>query len=169
MFSGYTYASGIDTSIATTWTWNGTNWTKLHPHTLPPARTFTSLVWDPLLGELVLFGGYEHTSGGLLSTTWAWNGTNWVQITTATSPVGRAQSAMAYGDAATGKIVLFGGGRVTPTSHTERTLHDTWIFDGTNWTQGAPGHESDSSHRTGHGVRPRLGVSHPLRRRHTRG
>jgi hypothetical protein len=137
LFSGYDDMTTVHNSISTMWTWNGINWTKLHPATTPPARTFTSLVYDPAIGELVLFGGYKSTTGEVLGTTWAWNGTNWTKLHTATSPPARAVSSMAY-DAATGKIVLFGGYGTTTTTHTVGALADTWTFDGTNWTQVHP-------------------------------
>jgi hypothetical protein len=143
LFSGYEDTTSVHTSISTMWTWNGTNWTKLHPATTPPARTFSSLVYDPTIGELVLFGGYRQVTGAPLGTTWGWNGTNWTKIATTTSPPARAESAMAY-DPATGTIILFGGYGTTATKHTTTTLADTWAFNGTNWTQVHP-HTSPSA------------------------
>src|SRR6266480_963036 len=51
---------------------------------------------------------------------------NWVQLSPATSPPARSYLAMAY-DAASGKIIMFGG--VDSTGY----LNDTWTFDGVTW------------------------------------
>ena len=57
----------------------------------------------------------------------------WTRQHPAAHPFQRAYPSMAY-DAATGNVVLFGGqqGRLTPTDH------DTWTWDGTNWTEQHP-------------------------------
>lgn len=52
-------------------------------------------------------------------------------------PEARAQAAMAY-DAATGDIVMFGGEQ--PVAGTPNVLSDTWLFDGTGWTEAHPAH-----------------------------
>jgi len=59
------------------WQWDGSNntWTKLEPATKPAARENGMMTWDPVLGQMVLFGGYAE--GFYLSDLWSWNGTNW--------------------------------------------------------------------------------------------
>src|ERR1051325_6059622 len=56
------------------------------------------------------------------------NSIKWVQLSPAVSPSPRSYMAMAY-DPMTGKTTMFGG--FDGSSY----LNDTWIFDGTNWTQ----------------------------------
>jgi hypothetical protein len=58
-------------------------------------------------------------------------------------PSGRTGSAMAY-DAARGQVVLFGGGNAT------QVFDDTWVWDGTTWTQKAPAHKPLG--RSGHAM-----------------
>ena len=53
----------------------------------------------------------------------------WIQESPATSPSARSDHAMAY-DAGHGQTVLFGGG-----DSTGDFLGDTWVWDGTTWTQ----------------------------------
>lgn len=59
------------------WEWNGASnsWTKLEPATLPQKRENGMMTWDPIKGEMLLFGGYN--GGYYLSDVWAWDGTNW--------------------------------------------------------------------------------------------
>jgi hypothetical protein len=130
---------GVAGGISQTWVWNGATWTQMSPPTSPSARGFASMSYDAATQQLVLFGG-EPTSGfiSVLADTWVWNGTTWTLQKPVHSPVGRAAAAMAY-DAATGQIVLFGGsytGGGGPANSGE--LHDTWTWNGTDWTQQSP-------------------------------
>jgi len=52
----------------------------------------------------------------------------WVQLSPASSPPPRSYLAMTY-DAASGKVIVFGGYDGTG------YLNDTWTFDGISWTQ----------------------------------
>ena len=72
--------------------------------------------------QIVLFGGADSSISNR-NDTWTYDGTDWTQQTTTHSPSARERASMAF-DPATGKIVLFGGGR-----------SDTWSYDGTDWTQ----------------------------------
>jgi len=60
-------------------------------------------------------------SSGDLSDTWTFDGTNWTQVTTASSPTARDGATMAY-DLATSGVVLFGG------EADSVSLSDTWTF-----------------------------------------
>jgi Galactose oxidase, central domain len=41
-----------------TWTWNGVNWTEIHPaNTLPHGRNSAGMTYDPAYKALLLFGG----------------------------------------------------------------------------------------------------------------
>jgi hypothetical protein len=60
---------------------------------------------------------------------------NWIELSPPTSPPPRTAAAMAY-DPATGNTVLFGGDEVTGGSGT--MLSDTWIWDGSTWSEQFP-------------------------------
>ena len=132
LFGGSSNTNNGGTFLGDTWTWNGATWTQLSPATSPPARGGASMAHDPATGAMVLFGGFPNgNAGGSFGDTWSWDGTTWIQASPATSPPARNGAAMAY-DAATGTVVLFGGGSgVTD-------LGDTWSWDGTGWTQLSP-------------------------------
>jgi N-acetylneuraminic acid mutarotase len=108
-----------------TWTWDGSNWTKLSPLHAPSKRY--SAAMTTLNGKIVLFGGYN-TAGTYLGDTWTFDGTDWTQLAPATSPSGRESGMAAVG----GTIVLFGGAGRSP--WIDNTLSDTWTFDGSTWS-----------------------------------
>jgi len=90
------------------------------------------MTYDAATGNVILFGG---NSQGEVADTWVWDGSTWTQQHPATSPPAREDASMAY-DAATGNVVLFGG-------YQERqggfnVLGDTWVWDGSTWTQQHP-------------------------------
>ncbi|MGH7642592.1 MAG: hypothetical protein ACREN7_04005 [Candidatus Dormibacteria bacterium] len=120
---------------ASTWTFNGTSWTLLHPLSQPtPAVGPELMVYDAALGEVVLYGEYTRQM-------WTWNGSTWTELPADPgAPPARADSSMVF-DAKLGKLVLFGGADVTGydlgsggATYTDATpLNDTWTWDGTSW------------------------------------
>src|SRR5438552_1068094 len=111
-------------------------WAKLRPATTPSPRAGAAMAYDPGLGRVVMFGGYDQT--GYLNTTWAWNGTTWkhVQIPPSQSPPPRAAAGMGYD--ATDKILIMYGG-----FDGQRWLRDTWAFDSFDrtWERLRPAHQ----------------------------
>jgi Kelch motif/Galactose oxidase, central domain len=121
--------SGPDNVLGSTWTWNGSAWTKQQPAAAPSPRTGAAMVYDAATGQLLLFGGSSHpfSGGGYLGDTWTWDGTTWTELHPATSPPARHNADMIY-DAASSEVILFGG-------YDGHYLSDTWAWDGTTWTQ----------------------------------
>ena len=115
-----------------TWTWNGSNWTQLHPATSPPGREDQQMAYDAATQTVILFAGFHGT--GYWDDTWSWNGTTWTQLSPTTSPAGRDSAAFVY-DPATSQMILFGGFHGSGFSP-----GDTWIWTGTTWTQLSPAH-----------------------------
>ncbi|MGB7266476.1 MAG: kelch repeat-containing protein, partial [Terracidiphilus sp.] len=106
------------------------------PAASPPARLGASMAYDAATGQVVLFSGWGTGGSTLLSDTWVWNGINWTEESPATSPAARGYASMVY-DAALGQVVLFGGvGNTAPGSN--GFFNDTWVWNGTNWTQESP-------------------------------
>lgn len=125
VFGGNTSMGGDPDN--STWTWNGTQWTKACPSatctTSPPARAWAGMAYDPATGDVVLDGG---SSG---ADTWLWNGSRWTKAcpATACSSVVALYSAgagpqLAY-DPAAGQVIS-----VDPEG-------DTWGWTGQTWTQ----------------------------------
>ena len=123
-FAGGDYASD-------TWLWDGINWKQASPTNVPTARAAAAMVYDPVHGNVVMFGGFNAGSNRM-NDTWLWDGTNWTNVTPATitatnNPSARSNAGIAF-DAALGEVVLFGGTNGTG-------LADTWLWNGTAWTQ----------------------------------
>ncbi|KAA3657806.1 MAG: hypothetical protein DWQ04_27005 [Chloroflexi bacterium] len=137
------------TILATVWmlgllAWFGWNlivpvdgWIPIPVDNPPPARISTAIAYDSLRETAVMFGGgydwqgaawYDYTS---LNDTWIWNGDDWEQKTSSTTPPGRFSHQMAY-DPIRERIVMFGG------QTNEHSLGDTWEWDGAEWHERHP-------------------------------
>jgi len=109
-----------------TWLWNGTTWTQ-SAAVGPQGRYFASMAYDPTTKDVLLFGG------DYLADTWLWNGSTWTQRSPANAPPARFGATMAY-DPASSDVVLFGG----ETTGTLAARNDTWVWNGTNWSEQSP-------------------------------
>jgi galactose oxidase-like protein len=118
----------LSSYLVDTWVWDGTNWTQKAGSVYGPA--FHAMAYDAAHAQVVGFGG--SLGGGALNVTAVWDGTSWTQKSPVTSPPGRQAHAMVY-DAALSQTVLFGG--MNGSTASPNFLGDTWLWDGTNWTQ----------------------------------
>ena len=96
---------GNNRTLADTWTWDGTTWTKQAPAASPPARRLAPMAYDTATGTGVLFGGLS-SRGRLLRDTWTWDGTTWTKQAPTANPPRQTGVAMAS-DAATGTVVMW--------------------------------------------------------------
>jgi hypothetical protein len=60
-----------------TWTWTGTNWSKLSPAASPPVRAFGTMTYDSADQRVVLFAGSENALLTFPTDIWGWNGSTW--------------------------------------------------------------------------------------------
>ena len=129
-------AMGTNSSyyVQDTWEWDGTNWTKRTPPTIPPPRAGARMAYDETRQVVVMYGGF-HPDYGSLTDTWEWNGTTWTWRSPATNPGVRSGFGMAY-DSARSVTVLYGGIR------TESGV--VWEYDGNNWQRVIPTGQSST-------------------------
>jgi hypothetical protein len=128
---------------AQTWELQNASWTPLTPGGAgePPDRVASVMVYDTASAQLILFGGWdpETTTPVNLDDTWSfsWDSSNpnasvWISLPTAPAFSGRFDSASIF-DSTLNEIVVFGGeGGNAPQPI---TLNDTWLWNGTAWSQ----------------------------------
>jgi len=107
---------------ATTWTWDGADWTAHNASTTPTARTFAGMAYSASTKEAVLYGGTW--AGRQLSDTWLWDGSNWRR-----GPAGPAAgwTLLTYDDALNAVV-----GYIYTPSATSSARLITW--DGKTWS-----------------------------------
>ncbi|EQD56953.1 hypothetical protein B2A_05043, partial [mine drainage metagenome] len=76
-------------------------WTNLTPYvgTAPSPRWLSSMVYDPVNREMILFGGSLCPSlpcSGLYGDTWTYSAFHWTQLSPAVSPPPRYAAMMAW-------------------------------------------------------------------------
>jgi PKD domain-containing protein len=144
LFGGYGWVNAARsitnvTSFNDTWSYVGGNWTNRTTSVAPSPRYGAAMVYDPVDGYLVLFGGYQRGSTGPsrpLDDTWTYAGGVWTNVTaSAGSPppapsVGwaapSASPAFAW-DAHDGDAVL-----LVPSARSWTT--ETWTFVNGSWS-----------------------------------
>lgn len=137
MFGGY---SQYVYPFGDTWTYANGSWTDVSSVMLnsPPARWGDSLVWDAADHYMLMFGGRNLTQ--FYNDTWAFNGSSWVQVPTASAPSPRNNFAMTY-DARSGSVILYGGWRGNlPAGSYSPGIHfaDTWSYRAGVWSNITP-------------------------------
>jgi hypothetical protein len=125
------YSAG--TPMNDTWEWDGKSktWTQQFPANSPSPRTAT-LAYDAATSEVMIFGG--NGPGGAYGDTWTYNGMDWVQQQPVTSPSARTDNGLAFAPVIK-QVVLFGGLTGGCEDCGQGRLNDTWLWDGSNWSQ----------------------------------
>jgi hypothetical protein len=130
---------GFSNYLNQTWTWNGTDWTRVNSGTIDaagplPLRTDAAISYDGY--NVMLFGGRgESETSGVLQDTWTFNGTTWTKEAPATVPFGRFKAELSLITAAgANKAVMFGGHNIL------NLLNETWVWNGSakTWTLATP-------------------------------
>ena len=116
-----------------TWSYANGKWQRL-TESGPSPRTFPGMVMADhyiLLfgGNRVLFGS-EKNPTHYLDDTWIFKEGRWNEIKLKNHPGPRAEMAIGY-DPVTKNVILFGGRQ----SGDQWIASDTWIFDGTGWSE----------------------------------
>lgn len=127
---------GIDNAgheMDDTWEWDGAHWGRRTPSTRPRARADATLQQSTRRGALLLFGGssFDGRHRRFESDTWVWDGATWQLQSTPSSPPARADAAAVF-VRSRGRMVLFGGYNLSPTSPIcgAGALSDMWEWDG---------------------------------------
>ena len=126
LFGGCLCTGNSGPSAGDTWAYRlSTNtWTKMSPAVSPPPRQAHNMVYDTANQVVVLFGGYDMTTGKLFNDLWIYSyATNtWTQLFPSASPPPRGIAGMAY-DPVNRLTVLYAGGT------TSGSLYDVWVLN----------------------------------------
>lgn len=134
LFGGYAPVAYSTTFLNDTWTWANGSWSFVPVSSGPSPRAYSTMVYDPAVGAMILFGGYVgYPAGGggpqrPTNETWEFTGTAWKNATGSGGPSPRADAGMAY-DAADRYLLLTGG------LGSGGFLKDTWKFANGAWHQ----------------------------------
>jgi len=113
--------------------WDGSHWLDRTPATMPPVRGTSSLVHDPVLGRVLMFGGATYAPNGSQTAQfgdlWSWDGTAWTLLAPS-GPPPRAGALLA--NDTQGHTLLLGGFAGTT------GFNDLWQWNGTIWSPGPP-------------------------------
>ena len=88
------------------------------------------MVYDSLDGYVLLFGGYNESTGFFLNDTWEFSHGTWTELFPARAPTPRWLFGFTY-DPMVGGAVLYGGGDFSP-------LGETWVFAKGQWNRVSP-------------------------------
>ncbi len=130
---------GVEDTGVWAYDYMANTWTDRQPDGGPPKPyAYPALVYDPVSGKVIMFGGLELTSvfdGRLVDESWSYDyeDNSWVAIESDERPPGRSMHAMAFSLAA-GRAILLGG--ETYKAYSGKLADDMWSFDpATNqWT-----------------------------------
>lgn len=150
---GYVLGFGIVAEDAknATWRLNATHWEKVPTVRAPSARIGAALAYDPVAGEVLLFGGIHGST--FLNDSWAYRGGVWSPVSSASGPSPRAFASLGF--AAHDRTMILFGGRFGPCGggHCRRVAYnDTWSFGPGGWTLLAPSAGVAPSPRWGAGA-----------------
>ncbi|HLQ62381.1 MAG TPA: hypothetical protein VK131_10995, partial [Candidatus Acidoferrales bacterium] len=142
LFGGSAGGYQNDTWVSTD---GGQNWSQMQaidalcrmaaPCPNQPALGVRPALADAPAGTVLLFEGDSFSAS---PQTWVWNGSGW--SAGAAGPPNRAIAGLAY-DRLRGQVVLFGGyqqGLICTLPCPIGPLSDTWLWDGSAWTQDSP-------------------------------
>jgi len=127
LFGGSTnsVASGYSGVLADTWEFDpvANTWTNKMPATTPDADAFPSVQYDPVHKKIVMFAMQKNATAGTLHQ-WAWDGTDWADITSGSPPPVRRFARVVF-DEARKEFVMHGGGDVTIPAN---ATGETWTY-----------------------------------------
>lgn len=123
LFGGWSNGVAYDD----TWAYDGVDWVQRKPKTSPRTRADNGLAYDPVLQSVVLFGGLagpcEDCGEGRLNDTWLWDGQNWNEVQTSTSPE-PSSGVSSRSTAAQTRCCYLAAGRVISAFRTRRGFSD---------------------------------------------
>ena len=111
-------------------------WHQAAPTASPTARGGAGVAYDPMTGNVLMFGGDTGAFPSPASNqTWSYNGSTWTQLTPTASPTGKIGIELVY-DSNRGVFVMYGS--MNTSAFGGASVNQTWEFNGATWTQVFP-------------------------------
>jgi hypothetical protein len=117
------------------WQWNGSQWSVQQPENYPPKLRDSAIAYDERRKSVLFFGGEDDLSHDVTDAFWEWDGANWKELFPAHKPTPRMWAMMKYDEANDNLVLSSGRSWVGGPGY-----GDTWIWDGTDWTEVFPEH-----------------------------
>jgi len=128
LFGGY---SGMNGRNDETWEYDGFNWELKSPPMSPPPREDFAMTFDSSRNLVVIYGGKSKDGlGADNAQTWEYDGSNWVEVVTSSTPGGRVGARMV---STNHRVILLGG--LQSLEGWSNRLDDMWRYNGCEWTQ----------------------------------
>jgi hypothetical protein len=114
------------------WEWDGIAWAQITPvGPLPPGpRVEFTMTYHGERAAVVLFGGYDLSSGAMLGDLWMWDGQAFTLLA-GSGPPARYGHALAY-DSARDRLIMTGGIQDFAPPY---AFADVWEWNGAAWSQ----------------------------------
>ena len=126
LYGGYCFSSEGD--CESLWRYKEGMWEEIIPQeNWPEARSKHAMAYDPVLDQLLLYGG--NIDEPEENITWVWQSDGWEGFVQADGPGKIKGHAMCYHEAS-GRIMMFGG--EYPSGMMSSA---TWVWTGAGWTQ----------------------------------
>jgi hypothetical protein len=132
MFGGWNGTSP-GTMYDRTYEYDGVDWVRRSPATVPTARYDAACVYDDGRGRVVLAGGYAGAAGGM-QDTWEYDGNDWTQVLAAGGPP-KVTGGYAACSPLLQATMYFGGSGPAATGG---SANETWLYTGATDAIAAP-------------------------------
>lgn len=141
LFGGASPAPGLEFGAdqQQTWTYAHGTWTNLTSSirgAVPDGRILASMAYDPVDGHVVLFGGWNTTTGALFGDTWDFLNGAWTLLFVSPSPAAAIIGASLISTVPTAGLLLFGGIVGSYTSY--HSTNATWSFGPAPYLEATP-------------------------------
>lgn len=116
-----------------TWEWDGSNWELKEPDISPPGRCCHSMAYDSVTDRVIVYGGYNHLDDSFYDDTWAWDGSDWMELTCCDTPEMSGHALVSFSERNEVISIMTGG-------------WGTWAWDGRSWSNleiESPPHRSE--------------------------
>ncbi|MDE1836459.1 MAG: hypothetical protein KGJ23_07575 [Euryarchaeota archaeon] len=141
VFGGASPAPGLQFGADQDQTWSYAHgiWTNLTPSVhgaIPDGRILASMAYDPVDGYVLLFGGWNTTTGALFGDTWIFVNGAWTLLFLSPSPAAAIIGASLISTVPTAGLLLFGGIVGTYTSY--HSTNATWSYGPAPYLRATP-------------------------------